>query len=553
MNKIIFKNVSSQYRRSKSPQLENINLEIKEGELTLLAGPSGSGKSTLVQLLNGIIPHHTRAKVTGTINVFEKDPIEETVLEMSRFVGILLQDPDSQLATSRVVDEIILTLEFQGKTSEEIDDKVGELLQQFKIMNLAGKDSTRLSGGEKQLVALTAMMSSDPSIIILDEPTSNLDPVNTIKVLRHIDRFKNDGKTVILIEHKLNEVFNNCPPDRILLMDNGKILIHQTPRKVFESPLFEKIGLDIPEIVKYIKKSGLLEKNRSSYPWSYKEFRDYIQNLDHNDLEKLKNSLQPPKRINHISNKQLILFEDVSYKYRDQLSSAVKGVNFSANNGEFVAIIGNNGAGKSSLVKHIIGLNKPELGNVWITGINTKKTTSAKLASSVSFLFQNPDNQIFSSTVLKEVKYGPLNCKVPKLEAEKRSKEAIFFVNLEDFIDHNPIKLSMGQKQRVAVASALAMLPKIIVLDEPTTGQDPSSLKGIIDLMLKEYEKLVTIVMVTHDMNLVDRVANRVILMNNGQVEMDGEIDTVFNNQKILRKCGLEPPIRVQMLSILNE
>ena len=203
MENIIFSEISSQYRRSKENQLENISLTINEGELTLLMGPSGSGKSTLVLLLNGIIPHHTRAKVSGEITVFGKKPLSSSVLKMSSCVGMLLQDPESQLATSRVRDEIIFTLEFQGKSPPEIEIKVQSLLKEYEIEHLADSDSTRLSGGEKQLVALAAMMALDPEIIVLDEPTSNLDPVNTEKILHHIQRFRKQGKTVILIEHKI--------------------------------------------------------------------------------------------------------------------------------------------------------------------------------------------------------------------------------------------------------------------------------------------------------------------------------------------------------------
>ncbi|MHA1237312.1 MAG: energy-coupling factor ABC transporter ATP-binding protein, partial [Candidatus Hodarchaeales archaeon] len=278
MREILFEGVCSQYRKSKIEQLQNINFKINEGELTLLAGPSGSGKSTLVLLLNGIIPHHTRAKVTGSMNVFGKNPSETTVLDMSNTVGMLLQDPDSQLATSRVKDEIILTLEFQGKTPEEITIILEKMLTKFGITDLSDHDSTRMSGGEKQLVALAAMMSRDPSIIILDEPTSNLDPVNTAKVLNHIQKFKEEGKTVILIEHKINEVFDHCPPDKIMLMSDGRIIAHKTPSEMLKDPVnhFKSIGLSKPDIYNYIKRSNLLKSDNSG-PSSIVEFTKYLK------------------------------------------------------------------------------------------------------------------------------------------------------------------------------------------------------------------------------------------------------------------------------------
>jgi energy-coupling factor transport system ATP-binding protein len=553
VNKITFNDVSVQYRRSKEKQLENISFELNEGELTLLMGPSGSGKSTLVLLFNGIIPHHTRAKVTGEIEVFGKNPLDTSVLEMSSLIGMLLQDPESQLATSRVRDEIIFTLEFQGKNPIEIDEKTQNLMQKFHILPLADSDSTRLSGGEKQQVALAAMMALDPSIIILDEPTSNLDPVNTSIVLNHVQRFRKQGKTVILIEHKINEVFNYCRPDKILLMNEGRVIAQDRPNKLFKTTLLEDIGLAIPTVARYVEKSGLRNRKEDKLPFSLPEFKDFVDSLSKQETFMLKQSLSPPERINLKTEQRLLRFEHVTFAYRNQLHPSLTDLSFMINRGEFIAIIGNNGSGKSTLVKHIIGLNKPDTGIVIINDVDTRKSTAAQLAPKISFLFQNPDNQIFNSTVLKEVKFAPLNCKMPKEDAITRATASIHSVGLGKYIDQNPLKLSMGQKQRVAVASALAMTPEIIVLDEPTTGQDPSSLKGIMDLMKKEYQTKTNIVMVTHNMDLVDQVANRVLVMSDSKVIADGETDSIFTNSEILNQSNLKAPIRIEMLSIINQ
>ncbi|MCK4847468.1 MAG: energy-coupling factor ABC transporter ATP-binding protein [Candidatus Heimdallarchaeota archaeon] len=553
MREILFEGVSSQYRKSEKEQLQNLNFKITEGELTLLAGPSGSGKSTLVLLLNGIIPHHTRAKVSGSMNVFGKNPLETTVLDMSNTIGMLLQDPDSQLATSRVKDEIILTLEFQGKTPEEIDIIVEKMLTKFDIIDLSDHDSTRMSGGEKQLVALAAMMSRDPSIIILDEPTSNLDPVNTVKVLNHIQKFKEEGKTVILIEHKINEVFEHCPPDKIMLMSDGKIIAHKAPSEILYDPVnyIESIGLSKPYIYNYIKQSNLLKSDNSG-PSSIVEFKEFLKTLNQIQIMQLKKVLSSPERLDLNSQQQLLEFTSVDFKYRNQQKKALKLVNLTVNKGEFIAIVGNNGSGKSTLVKHIIGLNRPTDGSVVVDERNTKKTTAARLAPTVSFLFQNPDNQLFASSVRKEVIYAPMNCGMSKFEANERAEIAINSVKLSEYASTNPLKLSMGQKQRVAVASALAMNPKIIVLDEPTTGQDPTSLKGIMELMLHEYQNDVTIIMVTHDMNLVDSIANRTVVLSQGEILLDDRTDKVFLEKSVMRQANLEPPTRVRMLNIID-
>jgi energy-coupling factor transport system ATP-binding protein len=553
MRKIILENVSSQYRKSKKPQLDNINLTINEGELTLLAGPSGSGKSTLVLLLNGIIPHHTRARVSGNISVFGLNPSETSVLKMSKFIGMLLQDPDSQLATSRVKDEIILTLEFQGKSREEIDSILQETLNKFGIDHLSNLDSTKMSGGEKQLVALAAMMSLDPDIIILDEPTSNLDPVNTAQILNHIQEFKEAGKTIILIEHKIDEVFHYCIPDRIILMNNGQILAHEDPDSLMrEKNLIESVGLAVPEVSKYIKESGIFN-DQDTLPTTISSFKKYATTLQPTEINNLKTILQSTNRVDCKTDEMLLEFINVDFRYRNQQKSALDSIKFTLKRGEFIAIVGNNGAGKSTLLKHAIGLNKPLSGEVIIDQIKTSKTTAAKLAPIVSFLFQNPDNQLFASSVLKEVIYAPLNCGMSKEEALDRANTAINSVNLGEFTSTNPLKLSMGQKQRVAVASSLAMKPKIIILDEPTTGQDPTSLKGIMDLMLQEYQNGATIVMVTHDMNLVDRMANRTIVIHEGRQLLDDTTDKVFMNTEVMSQANLEPPIRIQMLKVLTQ
>ncbi|MHA1946520.1 MAG: ABC transporter ATP-binding protein [Candidatus Hodarchaeales archaeon] len=553
MREIVFEGVFSNYRKSKKDQLKNINFKINEGELTLLAGPSGSGKSTLVLLLNGIIPHHTRAKVTGTMNVFGKNPLETTVLDMSNIVGMLLQDPDSQLATSRVKDEIILTLEFQGKSSDEINIILEKMLTKFGISDLSDHESTRMSGGEKQLVALAAMMSRDPSIIILDEPTSNLDPVNTAEVLSHIQKFKEEGKTVILIEHKINEVFEHCPPDKIMLMSEGKIIAHKSPFELMQDPgnYLESVGLSKPDIFNYLKQSNLLKSDNSG-PSSIDGFKEYLKTLNHEQIRQLKKNLHSPERLDLNSQNLLLEFTGVDFKYRNQQLKSLNSVNLAINKGEFIAIVGNNGAGKSTLAKHIIGLNRPTDGIVVVDDRNTKKTTAARLAPSVSFLFQNPDNQLFASSVLKEVMYAPVNCGMSKEEAKERAEKSINSVKLREYSSTNPLKLSMGQKQRVAVASALAMNPKIIVLDEPTTGQDPTSLKGIMDLMLQEYQNDVTIIMVTHDMNLVDSVANRTIVLSQGEILLDDSTDNVFRDKSVMRQANLSPPTRIRMLDIID-
>jgi energy-coupling factor transport system ATP-binding protein len=550
---IRLESVSSQYRRSKTSQLNDISLEIKEGELTLLMGPSGSGKSTLVLLLNGIIPHHTKAKVTGTIDIFGQDPLNTSVLNMANHIGMLLQDPESQLATSRVKDEIIFTLEFQGLPREEIDRKLDQLLKEFGLDKFAEADSTRMSGGEKQLIAFAAMMARDPEIIILDEPTSNLDPVNTDRILNFVKKYKNKGKTVILIEHKLDEVFNICSPDKILLMNNGKINAHETPHNLFKTTTIDETGLSLPTIARLVENSGLISRKDSILPVSIENFKKFANDLTETEINALSKALQTPKRLELKSEKNLLRFTDVSFGYKNQPDLSLKNISFDINEGEFVAIIGNNGAGKSTLVKQIIGLNKPTKGNVIVDSTDTRKTTAAQLAHKVSFLFQNPDNQLFAGKVIDEVKYAPIKCKVPKEEALLRSQNAINAVNLEEYTNNNPLKLSMGQKQRVAVASVLAMRPKLILLDEPTTGQDPTSLEGIMNLMKKEYQENTNIIMITHDMNLVDRVANRVLVLSNNKILADGNTDVIFSNANILEKSNLKAPLRVQMLSILKE
>jgi len=553
MRKIVFSDISVRYRRTSEEQIHDINLEIEEGQLILLCGPSGSGKSTLTLLFNGIIPHHSRAIVKGEINVFGRNPLEEKVANMANLVGILLQDPESQLATSRVKDEIILTLEFQGKARDEINAILNRLLTRFELDKLAEADSIRLSGGEKQLVALAAMLSLDPDIIILDEPTSNLDPFNTRKVLNHVASFKEEGKTIILIEHKINEVFNYCPPDKIVIMDNGIIFDQGMPKDIVQRDSLQKIGLSPPKIYDYCSRLSLTPNQRENLPFSLAEFQNFVVSLSADQKAELSNFLILTPRMNLKIDQNLMEFSDISFIYRNQIDNALNDITFSINKGELIAIVGNNGSGKSTLVKHMIGLHKPKAGNLIIDGKDSKNWTAAKLARKVAFLFQNPDYQIFNSTVLKEVSYGAKNCGMKKLLAIEKAKESLNLVKLIDFVEKDPLKLSMGQKQRVAVASALTMNPEVYVLDEPTTGQDPTSLKGIMDLMLTEYQRSsATIILVTHDMELVDSVANRVLAMNDGTIVLDDLTENVFANP-LLSKCNLEPPIRIKMLQVLNQ
>ncbi|MFQ6056137.1 MAG: ABC transporter ATP-binding protein, partial [Methanosarcinales archaeon] len=554
------------YPNTDKPALEDINLEIKDGEFVLLVGPSGCGKSTLIKCFNGLIPKVTGGVLKGNISINGKNVEDYKVHQLALEVGMVFQNPDTQLFAITVEEDIAFGPENIGLSKDEIIKRVNNSLQTVRMEDYRNKYIFSLSGGQKQRVAVAGSLAMEPNILVFDEPTSDLDPIGTREVLETIKKLnKEKDITIILIEHKLNEVANLV--DRVIVMDNGKIFAEGTAAEIFNERFYEvkKIGIKPPQITEIsmiLQKLGHNIKNKLSFEEVYNNlsglFKSSYSIVDcgMRNAELIRNPKsratptfatkarmvrERPKGATSDNNSKIVI-EDLEYIHEDG-TVALKGINLVLNKGEFVAIIGKNGAGKSTLASLLIGLLKPTHGKIFIDGIDTKNKKVADLAQKIGYLFQNPDNQIFTSKVFDEVAFGLRNINLDSKEVEYRVEKSLKTMELWEYKERHPHSLSRGQRQRLAVASILAMEPDILVLDEPTTGQDYGHIEKFMSLVKKLNNGGKTIILITHDMGIVAEYANRTIVMKNGEIFLDGNTRDVFFQTELLKESFIEPPI----------
>ncbi|MDY6965541.1 MAG: energy-coupling factor transporter ATPase [Halobacteriota archaeon] len=506
-------NLTFFYADSEKPALEEINLDVKDGEFLLITGPSGSGKSSLCRCLNGLIPHFYGGKIRGRIIVQGANVLQAETNEIARTVGMVYQDPENQLVMSSVEREIAFGLENLGFPEELILKRIEESFDAAGICSLRKRHPTELSGGEKQKVAIASVLALHPKILILDEPTSQLDPKGTEEVLSLVQRLNDElGLTVILVEHRMERVIHWV--DRLIIMNGGRICIDGDPGEVLTDGI-PPIGIGLPPIIELAR--GLkIDKT----PLSVKEGRIILKEL-FKDADASKFVLKDEK----IYGNEIVKVKDLSHAYGD--IPALAGVNLSISEGEFVAIMGRNGSGKTTLAKHFNGLLKPAKGDVTICGVNTKKATVAELARTVGYLFQNPNNHLFADTVKDEILF---TLKTLGIDEKKRADEVIERFDLTRYMNEYPRFLSGGEKERVALASIIVSQPKILILDEPTRGME-QGLKRMLCKFMDEYRSDGNaVVLITHDVELVAKYADRVLLLSDGGIVVDGPTREVLSS-----------------------
>lgn len=533
---ISVENFTYYYPDSKIPALDNLNLSIQSGDFVLLLGPSGCGKSTLVQCFNGIIPKVAGGEVEGKIFINEKDVEQHKVYQISSEVGLVFQDPNTQIFGLTVEDDVAFGPENLGIEKNEIEKRVENSLKIVGIEQLRKRFTFSLSGGEKQRTAIAGNLAMQPGILVLDEPTSDLDPKGTREVLETIKQLnKNTGITIILIEHKIDEVLGLA--NRTIVMDKGKIILDGSTCDIFNSNIdqLEQIGIYSPKLIQ-------LSKMLNVKP-SYKEIVSRLISINARCGENGKcidiSDDAPSENVSQIPSIPHLEFDDMWFGYKND-NPILKGINISINKGEFVALIGANGSGKTTMLKCLIGLLRPDKGRILLDEKDIRNTGVAELAGIVGYLFQNPDYQLFADTVHEEVAFGLKNRSSYSSDIEFKVNEALEMMELTELKERHPHSLSRGQRQRLAVASILAMEPDILVLDEPTTGQD----WGHLTLFMEQIKKLngagKTIILITHDMGLVAKYADRTIIMQDGKIAMDGSTRDVFSRSDVLKKASIE-------------
>jgi energy-coupling factor transport system ATP-binding protein len=498
--------LSFKYSSRSEMALEDINLQVPIGQVLLLAGASGSGKTTFMRCVNGLIPRTYHGFGKGDVRVFGQSVRQMSMAQLSQIVGTLLQDPERQIVSSYVLNEVAFGLENLGLPREEILQRVDETLQYLNISYLRDRETFQLSGGEKQKVALAAVLAMRPRILLLDEPLASLDPASAHEALQSFRRLADDGIAVILVEHRVEDVLS-IHPEQVAYMDDGKILYSGNVEGLMQVVDYRRIKLPAPIV---------LERARQQ------------------PEEEIQPAL-PPR-----SETPLIQFENVRFRYSLDTSEVLQGINFTVHQGDIIAILGHNGAGKTTLVKHALGLLKPTQGAVFLEGRDTRKTTVAQAAHTIGYVFQSPSQMLFAPTVEEELSFGPRNLDHPAEQIKKDVTWAIQTVHLEEELQMPPLALSFGQQKRVSIAAVLAMRSRILMMDEPTAGQDYWNYQAFMDSIL-QMPGFDSILFITHDVDLALIYANRILLVDQGKIEADGTPVEVLGDEALLRRCRVLP------------
>jgi energy-coupling factor transport system ATP-binding protein len=508
------------YRTADAPALGDLSFSVSLGELLLIAGGSGSGKSTLLRCLNGLIPRSYRGELTGRIAIDGQDPARMSLAQLAQLVGTILQDPDRQIVTSYVERQVAFGPENLGWPRERIRAAVQATLDRLRLTSLHGRETGGLSGGERQKVALAGLLSMNPRILLLDEPLASLDPASAREALALFRELADDGHAVLLVEHRVEDALW-ARPQRTLFMRDG--------RQSFLGPSAEFLALADPREVKLPADVALAKLGTGDWRLGTgKPAQIPILNP-----QSLVASSRPTP------GDALLEFNDLRFSYGAG-PEILRGVALTIREGEVVAIMGPNGAGKSTLLRHGIGLLRPNSGQVRVAGADARGSTVAQLARTVGYVFQSPSHMLFAPSVRAELTFGPRNLGVEPAAAEAAVPAALAQVGLAGFEDRAPLSLSFGQQKRLGIAAVLSMRPRVLVLDEPTAGQDHGSTQALMRA-IGGLAGLAATVLITHDVDLAVSYATRVVLMREGRIEADGPPEQVFADHGLLERCRIVP------------
>jgi len=494
---IEIRNLSYRYPSKDEWALKGITLSIKQGEFLLLTGPTGCGKSTLLKCLNGIIPHESTGEFSGRVIVNGMDTREYPIRMLAQQVGMVFQNPDEQIFSTRVVNEVAFGPENLCLCRAEITGRVRWALERVAMADYLYASTNSLSGGQKQRVAVASVLALGPKVLVLDEPISQLDPRGAKEVLSVVKKLSDEGITIVLVEHRIHEVARWA--DRIVVLDLGEIVLNQPAGRAFkETALFKRLGLRLPRAV--WNPGGL---NRQA-----------------EDASRASASRNPSK------GRKAVEIRDLWFSYESKGSVRekrwiLKDINLDIFAGEIVGIMGNNGSGKSTLLYRLAGIYRPQRGSVKISGKLTKRNSAYKLAGTVGMVFQNPSLMLTSDTVYDEVSFGPKNLRLRREERQQRVDKSLAAMELESLKDCHPQALSGGQRLRCAVAAILSMTPQLILLDEPTSGQDIYHIKRLMEVCRELAGQGHAVVFITHDLEVALAYASRIIVIEDGRISAD--------------------------------
>lgn len=530
---IEFQNFSFQYYSQAEPTLKNINLTIYEGEKVLICGPSGSGKSTIGHCINGLIPHSYKGEISGSLNIMGKDASTLNIFERSKMVGTVLQDTDGQFIALTVGEDIAFSLENDCIPQEDMFEIVQDVARLVDMDHYLKQSVHHLSGGQMQRVAVAGVLVNDVEILLFDEPLASLDPATGQHVVGLIDRLQKEmKKTVIIIEHRLEDVLTH-PVDRIIVVDHGEIIADMDPHQLLASNLLSKVGIREPLYIKAAKYAGC-RITKEMQPGHIDTF--HVDACKKPLLQWFRETtLTGPVK----TNEPILELKNISFQYENGAFS-LKDVSLSFQNGEMVSIIGKNGAGKSTLSKLICGFERPNSGKIYYAGNDVTADTIAERSKRVGMVLQNPNHMISKHMIFDEVAFGLELRGVPEKERTERVLETLKICGLYPFRNWPISALSYGQKKRVTIASILALEPEVIILDEPTAGQDLRHYTEIMEFLVSLNKKGKTILMVTHDMHLMLEYTPRAIVINDGRVIADDKAVNILYDADLIKKANLK-------------
>jgi energy-coupling factor transporter ATP-binding protein EcfA2 len=510
---LIIENLSFRYRDRQGAAIHNLSFDAKPGEVLLIAGASGCGKTTLIRCINGLIPRSYKGELSGRITVLGEEVKDWPLSRISQKIGTVLQDPERQILGTKVLNEVAFGLENLGMPRAEIYQRVQAALDILEISHLSDRDTFTLSGGEKQKVALAGVVAMQPSILLLDEPLASLDPASAWDSLNTIRLLANQGMTVLMVEHRVEDVLR-IQPERVMFMSDGEIRYLGNLSGLSKVVNYREVKLPAEDIVERAKEDPAPEK-----------------------LTLLPGAVSAADT--SLETNALVKFEDVAFGYESE-REVLHGINLEIRRGDIIAVLGPNAAGKTTFVKHAIGLLKPKSGRVFVNGQDTRQLSVAEIARTLGYVFQSPSHMLFAPTVREELSFGPQNLKHSKEEIEQEVKEALRIVNLSEKEQDPPLALSFGQQKRVSIAAILAMRSRILVMDEPTAGQDYQNYMNFMDsiLQLPGFE---AVLFITHDVDLAVIFANRVLIINDGQLIADGKPQDVLHDFDRLKANRLVP------------
>ncbi|MBI3979133.1 MAG: ABC transporter ATP-binding protein [Chloroflexi bacterium] len=546
------------YWRQPQPAISSIDFRVSKGEFVVLTGPSGAGKTTLCYCLAGVIPHFVGGIYRGVVRMAGQSLADLRLPEIAALVGLVLERPENQLFNLTVEEDVAFGPENLCKDPDEIRHRLLSSLALVGMQDFTKRASDSLSGGETQRVVLSSVLATDPDLFILDRPAAELDPLGRKQVYESIARLNREaGKTILLIEDRLSDVLPLA--SRVLLMTEGRIVKDASPEEFFDDEDVLTHGLRIPDGIKLhhlLKRRSLAPERVLLTPGRLADHLKPLMDMTKLDLARAPISSAGTngagKHDDRRSGPPVVEARALSFRYPRSDRWALKEISLAFQRGELTAIIGANGAGKTTLAKHFAGLLRPTRGQVFVNGQDSRGTATARLSDTVGYLFQDPDYQIFCDSVFDEVAFSLKIRRMPSNQIAELVENALHKIGLLDVRESHPYRLSRGQRQRLALASALVHRPRVLVVDEPSTGLDDQETVQVMDLLTEFREEGGTVLMITHDMELVVRYAKRTIVMAGGSVLLDTATAELAASADVLTQAAIQIPDLHQLAQALG-